>query len=152
MEKIHLLSELKVFVDRLSTTNYLTPRQIDELVAKFGEKPSVLTWGDYFQSETAQDHFDKTDGEFQRIVETIQFDILAAIMIYQNKDQGFFDTIENEYQKSLQKSEHDWTLQDEEYIHLGLLKSYYFHLGLENSVLSSEDHGWFKQFEMALAI
>lgn len=152
--KIKDLGFIKKFVDRLATRNYLPDEVIVEMEEKFGEKPSMVTWGDYFQSEIAEDHHPSTDEEFSRVINTVRFDLIAAKIIFQNKSEDFFSFVDEKYQLASQKLQQkdQCSLEDEEYIHLGLLKSYFENLGLKEAVLQEEDYQWFDQFSLARAM
>lgn len=142
---------MKKFVDRLAENTYLSTEELQAIEERFGTGPSVRTWGEYFQSEIAEDHFDKSDEEFARIVETIQFDLIAAILIFQNKNEQFLAEVESHYYEASQKTP-PLSLQDEEYLHLGLLQEYFEKLNLRQSKISEEDYEWFEKYGLAKAI
>lgn len=150
--KIQLLSGLKQFIDAIATKDYLDPENVKKLEAKYGEKPSVLTWGDFFQSDIAESHFDKDDKEFGLVVDTVRFDLIAAAMIFKNKGRDFFQFVEKNYLVALDKSS-EFTLspEEEEALHLGILMTYYNNLSINHDKIRVEDYDWFSQFSLAKA-
>ncbi len=150
LRKIRDLSEIRLFVDRLATKPYLPQEVQKEIFEKFGETPSMLTWGDYFQAELAEEHYQDSDEEFQKIVQTVRFDVIAAKLIFQNKDAEFLEFVDIQYQTASQKLHRQETItrEEEEFIHLGLLKGYFENLGLAAAQLMDSDHSWFNQFSL----
>jgi hypothetical protein len=150
--KIQMLARIKQFIDGKSNLNYLNEIQVQELTKKYHARPSVITWGDYFQSELAEDHHLKSDAEFEKIVQTVQFDIIASILIFQGKNENFLSHVDEQYRNVVRKSNNEpLSKEDQEAVHLGILKSYYLSMGLSDKNLDREDYDWFYQFSLQKA-
>lgn len=134
--------------ERLASRPYMAQDEIDGIVARFGVGPDVTTWGDFFAAETATDHWEKPDPEFERICETVIFDLVAAALIFSGKDAEFFATVMHEYENSVSKEKALRTADDEEKIHLGILAGYHTQMGLDKSRLSDDDMDFFESFSM----
>ncbi|MES0489967.1 MAG: hypothetical protein ABUK01_08255 [Leptospirales bacterium] len=146
VQKIELLASLKEYVDRVSGTTYLPEVELVKMEEQFGVKPDIITWGDYFQSQVAGDHWEKTDAEFEKISETIYYDLVASVMIFEKKGDDFINDIETQYYRICEKEQEDMTPEDQEIYHLKILKDYYTMMQLRISAFSSEDFDFFKQY------
>ena len=149
-KKIELLAVLKTFIDRLAGRNYLSDTELGRLEEKFGVKPDIISWGDYFQSRLAGEHWEKSDTEFEKIIETVHFDVIASIMIFSQKEPYFLSMIEKEY--DLAAAEESHTPEQEEAIHLGVLLNYYKNMSLKLSALEPEDVKFFEQYTSDIVI
>lgn len=141
--KIRNLVNIKKMADRLAQKPFLADDEVDQLVEKFGVKPDVITWGDYFQTEIAFQHWEKPDHEFEKVVQTVSFDLIAATMIFSGKDNAFREQTRSEYHEALH---HSSNAKKEESLHMGILLEYYEQLGLEMNNLTNDDFNYFEQF------
>lgn len=144
--KILELLRLKEIVDRFATVHYVPEEQAAELEKRYGARPDILTWGDYFQTEIASRFFDLQDDDFLRIIDTVRFDLISAVMIFQGKSPDFFEKIEEEAINAWDISREEWSENEEEAVHLQILSKYYAELGLKSCILSEEDRQWFEGF------
>ncbi|MFN3605081.1 MAG: hypothetical protein ACK4UJ_10260 [Leptonema sp. (in: bacteria)] len=142
---IHLI-ELKELVDRYAQIPFISQEEIEQLEAKYGAKPEIQTWGDYFQTEVASRFFSYSDEDFEKIISTIHFDIISSILIFKNKTIEFKNKIKEEalILNGLEKEQ--LTDEDEQILHLSILLQYYEEMGLENVELTKEDMEWFETF------
>ena len=148
-ERIRRLIELKKTVNRLAQTPYITSIKTKDQRKKFGSvlaNLSVSTWGDYFQVETVFMHYDLSDQEFFRVIDTIYFDLIAAVKIFRRKPQFFLDTVLKEGLAAYEKPESSWDEMMLEQVHLYILLRYYQNMGLENAILNRKDELWFQSF------
>lgn len=144
--KIADLIRVRAIVERFATKPYLSQSEVAELVAKFGTTPDVITYADYFQTELAGRYFQVADAEFSRIVDTVRFDLIAALKIFKGKPQAFFDAALAGGELAYSVDQGSWTVEQEEAAHLFVLCNYYRDLGLEHCVLSKTDSEWFDGF------
>jgi hypothetical protein len=151
IERINNLIYIKTFIDRISTKRYIEDDAAQELEKKYGVRPNIITWGDYFQTEMATSLMVVSDEEFNRALATLKFDMAASWTIFCEKDQAFFDWVENTYQEITQAKSGDYTEEEEEILHLRILMEYYVNLGLSNNFTAAE-MGWFAGFEQAEAM
>ncbi len=144
--KIVLLIELKELVEKYAQVPFIPENEIEELEKKYGAKPEIITWGDYFQTEVASRFFHYSDKDFEKIINTIHFDIISSILIFKNKSEEFKKKIkeENLILSGLEKEK--LTEEEEQLVHLGILLQYYEEMGLENAELDKEDREWFEYF------
>lgn len=150
--KIRNLIIIKNTVDRLSSVNYLSDEEVIDLEKKFNAKPDIITWGDYFQTEIASQHWEKDDNEFEKIIQTIEFDLIASSMIFHDKDEDFCRNVERSKYEAMGQNPADWSPEDEENYHLGILYDYYNQMGLRFEALSTRDFEYFEQFADKKAI
>lgn len=144
--KIAELIRLKETVDRFATKNYVSDEQYQVLVDKYGTGPDIVTWGDYFQTETASEYFDTADADFSTIIDTIRFDLISAVKIFQGKSEAFHEGVKENGLEVYGMPRTEWTETEEEKAHLYILLNYYYELGLERTQLSAEDEAWFEGF------
>lgn len=144
--KLLNLLELKCVVDRIAVSFYASQKEVLELEARFGEKPDIISWGDYFQTEIASRYFDEADLEFDKICKTIRFDLIAAVRIFQNKPDEFLQMVEREGHQVRGISQDLWTDKMSEDAHLMVLLEYFKDLELSRAVLTAEDNDWFESF------
>jgi len=145
-QKIELLASLKEYVDRISGTTYLPELELIKIEKQFGVKPDIITWGDYFQTQVASDHWEKSDADFEKITETIYYDLVASVMIFEKKEDAFINDIETQYYQICEKKQDEMSPEDQEIFHLKILKDYYIHMKLKISAFSNEDFDFFKQY------
>lgn len=144
--KIAQLLRLKEFVDSYATRNYVSDEELQSLLDRFGVEPDIITWGDYFQTEVASLHFNLNDKDFATIVDTIRFDLISAIKIFDCKPSAFFDECENEGRAAYGIPREAWTQLHEEQAHLYILSRYFRELGLRREAVSATDEDWFQGF------
>ncbi len=145
-KKIVALLELKEMVEKFASVPFIPEEEVKELEKKYGTKPEILTWGDYFQTEIASRYFYYSDEDFLKIIDTIRFDIISSIMIFKNKSEEFKKRIKEESLIINGLEKEQLTEEDEQILHLSILLQYYEDMGLENSTISKEDMEWFENF------
>jgi len=148
--KVERLIFLKKLVDKVASKPYIPESEVKKIESKFGVKPDVITWGDYFQTHIATEHWEKSDKEFITIVETIYFDLVAAVMIFTNKGGAFFSDLEEAFRKSTEQEKTG--LEDEEINHLHILMTYYNEMGLRMSAFENKDFDFFRQYSQEQAV
>ncbi len=144
--KISELVRLKETVERFASCPYVSNDEIANLEQRYGAKPSIITWGDYFQTEIASRHFALNDQEFSRIIDTIRFDLIAALKIFQNKPKLFFKMVQEDGLAVQAKPQDTWTPEDEQKAHMYILAQYFIEMGLEEMELKPIDEKWFENF------
>jgi len=144
--KVKELIFLKKLIDKVASRPYLPDVELEKIVSRFGVKPDILTWGDYFQTQVAGEHWEKDDADFETIIKTIYFDIVASAMIFTRKSPSFFTEIENSYMEVCAKEKEMLDEQDEEVLHLHILKNYFEEMEIRMSALSEEDFDFFKTY------
>ncbi|TFH41843.1 MAG: hypothetical protein E4G96_04700 [Chrysiogenales bacterium] len=151
VERVNALICIKEFIDRISGKNYIGEETARDIEKKYGVRPNVISWGDYFQTEMATSLLVLTDEEFDRALETLKFDMVAAWIIFSGKGPAFFEWVDNANEAAigLNRSEHGE--EEEEIFHLKILKDYYTDLGIENKFNESEME-WFVSFQEPKAI
>ncbi|MCS7206265.1 MAG: hypothetical protein NZ853_11275 [Leptospiraceae bacterium] len=144
--KIVALLNLKEFVDKYAKVPYISEEEVQFLEQKYGAKPDIITWGDYFQTEIASRFFYQSDEDFEKIIETIKFDIISSILIFKNKSEEFKNKIKEEalVLKGLEKEK--YTDEEETILHLEILLQYYEEMGLSMADIFDEDYEWFYSF------
>ncbi len=150
--KIELLIILKKFIDRLAGRNHLSEEELLKLESQYGVRPDVVTWGDYFQTRVASDHWEKTEDEFEKIMETIHFDIIASVLIFTGKDGKFTQSIEERCNEIELDPNETISPEDEEQLHLGILLNYYREMQLDIASLEKADFNFFEQYSSERAI
>jgi len=149
--RINSLIYIKTFIDRISAKKYIDEEAAQELQKKYGVRPNIITWGDYFQTEMATSLMVIPDEEFKRALATLKFDMAASWTIFCQKDEAFFEWVENTYQEITHAKSDNYTEEEEEILHLRILMEYYTNLGLVNNFTEAEMK-WFSGFEEAEAI
>jgi hypothetical protein len=144
--KIVSLLELKEMVDRIAPGPRVSETEAAALEARFGARPEIITWGDYFQTEIASRYFDLTDEEFERICDTVHFDLISAIMIFRGKSEEFRQAVREEALVVAGLDPALRTENEKQAEHLGILLQYYEEMNLEQAELSEEDQAWFEGF------
>lgn len=143
--KLTQLIALKEFIDRLAQNNYVSEDVVSDMVSKYGVKPGIVTWGDYFQTELAYDSVDYTDEEFLRVITTVKFDIMSSYEIFSTQGYEFFDWIEDNFKTIIEKENVDYTEEEQEVLHLKILKDYYINMNLENK-FTEDEVSWYSSF------
>lgn len=150
--KIRNLIVLKKVVERLATKPYVSADTVAELEQTYGEAPDIITWGDYFQTEVASDHWQKDDEEFETIMQTITFDLIAAVLIFHNKGAEFINFVREQSTEAMVKDREAITDDDREKIHLDVLLGYFQQMGLSKDKLTDQDFAYFEQFASQKAV
>lgn len=141
-----LLIRLQETVNRFAGTAYIAATDVAKLEERYGAKPSIATWGEYFQVETAYSFIGLSEKDSTRIVDTIYYDLIAAIKIFQGKAKSFGEDIGATVPALYARPRDSWTEEDAEQAHLYVLWQYYQELGLTATELSYEDNCWFSNF------
>ncbi len=145
-KKIVALIELKELVEKYSQVPFISEEEILQIQEKYGARPEIITWGDYFQTEVASRYFYLSDEDFIKIVNTIHFDLISSILIFKNKSEEFKKRIKEEalILNGLEKEQ--ITEEDEQILHLSILLQYFEEMGLEKATVSKEEMDWFQSF------
>lgn len=146
--KLRNLLAVARLAERLAARPYLAQSELDGIVARFGVEPDVTTWGDFFAAEIATDHWEKSDADFERICETVLFDLIAAALVFSTRGAAFAHDAVREYQETLSKETGLRSAEDEEKIHLGILAGYHVQMGLDKSRLDDDDMDFFETFSV----
>jgi len=149
--KMKCLLLVKEFIDRISTTKYLEEKIVNKIIETHNTKPSVITWGDYFQTELAFDLQFEADKDFIRAVETVKYDIISSYEIFSKKNELFFEWVEYNYNEKELKKDLFSKDEVEEARHLNILKDYYNSLKIQNNFTSNE-LSWYNNFKEAVAV
>lgn len=144
--KIAELIRLKEVADRFATCKYVSEEELAVLIEKFGTGPDILTWGDYFQTEVGSEYFAHTDDDFATIVDTVRFDLISAVKIFQGKPEKFLNQVHDDGMAVYGMPRDQWTPVEEEQAHLYILLNYFRELGMHATMLSAEDDSWFEGF------
>lgn len=151
IERIHCLIHIKEFIDRVSGRDYLSMDDLAKLEQRYGVIPDVATWGDYFQAELGTTFREMSDKIFFGAVDTVKFDMISSFLIFEGKDDLFFNWIEEAYCNVVSVENEKFTDEEQEIIHLKILKDYYIDLGLRNRFTEAEMM-WHSSFSEAMAI
>ncbi|WCL48861.1 hypothetical protein [Leptospira sp. GIMC2001] len=146
--KILGLIHLKSLVDSYATKPFVENEKLEEIKAKFGVYPDIISWGDYFQTEIASRYFDETDERFKTILETIRFDLVSANLIFAGKPDNFRDRVRSEALISKSIDSYLWSFENEENVHLEILLDYYENLGLGEKPLPTSERIWYEGFDL----
>ncbi len=137
---------IKELIDRIATSKFVDDSAIVELQKKYGVRPDIVTWGDYFQSQMAVVFRDKSEAEFIRAVETVKFDMISSYLIFSEKGPEFFEWVRDSFYAILMDG-HDYTSEDEEEIkHLKILMDYYTEIGIADRFTEAE-MSWYSTFK-----
>ena len=146
--KIKELIFIKKFIDRLAVKPYINDETLVKIKHKFGVLPDITTWGDYFQTEIATEHWEKTDYEFYKIIQTVIYDIIISAMIFYKKDEQSIEQFTKFKWLALGGSLHETFESNEELDHFNILFSYYENMGLDLSLLQKEDFIFLSKFRL----
>ncbi|MDH5720319.1 MAG: hypothetical protein OEZ13_06805 [Spirochaetia bacterium] len=150
--KIKNLILIKKFIDRMADKLFLPEEEIAKIEKKYGVKPDLQSWGDYFQIEIMRDHHKKTDEEFEKIIQTVIFDVIASILIFTGKQKNFIDHIKERQLEASLKNSQELTADDEESLHMGILLQYFQEMGLSIDNMTREDFTFFEEFSTKQAM
>ncbi|MBN2039629.1 MAG: hypothetical protein JW864_06285 [Spirochaetes bacterium] len=151
MSKIHCLISVKEFIDRISTSKYLEDHIIEKIEQKYNTRPAVTSWGDYFQTELAYDLQFKSDEDFYKAVDTVKYDIMSSYEIFANKNDFFFEWVENNYNEMESGRDNVSEEEYEEAFHLNILKDYYSSMKITDK-FTKEERCWYNNFKDAKAV
>jgi hypothetical protein len=148
MHSIRELISIKEFIDRVSTKKYIIDDTSDLIMSRLGTAPDIITWGDFFQSDLAMVATTSEKEEFDRIIGTVRFDIMSAWDIFSSASPELVIWIR---EKSAEltgsgKEVSQYTEEEQEMFHLGILHDYFFDLGINGNFYESElmwYHGFF---------
>jgi hypothetical protein len=149
--RIKCLLVIKEFIDRISTTKYLEDNIVMKIVEVHKTRPSVITWGDYFQTELAFDLQGESDEDFIKAVETVKYDVISSYEIFSGKDESFLEWVENNYNEKESEKENISKDEYEEALHLNILKDYYNSLKISDNFTANE-LSWYNNFSEAVAV
>lgn len=151
IERVKSLIYIKTFIDRISTKNYIEEESARELERKYGVRPNIVTWGDYFQTEIATSLAVLSDEEFNKALDTLKFDMVAGWFIFCEKERDFFEWVDATHEEIIRAKDSGYTQEEEEILHLKILKEYYVNLGLVNNFTDAEMQ-WFNGFQEAKVV
>lgn len=143
--RIAALVRLRSMVDGMAGSQYVSDSDAAALQARYGALPEIRTWGDYFQTEIASAHFDKTDDEFDQVISTVRFDIIASALIFEGKPAEFLNAVQAEA-LAAHGSAQPWNEAQEEAVHLDILRTYFLNMNLSTAAISAQDRSWFEDF------
>lgn len=146
--RIAMLVRLREMVDSMAGSSWVSDAEAEELKSKFGAYPEIRTFGDYFQTELASAHFDRTDEDFEKILSTVRFDLIAAALIFDGKPASFLERVQSEA-LAARGSDAAWTEEQEEAVHLDILRGYFENMKLSARKISAVDRTWFEGFARA---
>lgn len=140
ISKMKSLIHLKEFIDRISTNEYISRKTVQSIENRYGEIPDVITWGDYFQTELAMSSLTMNDEDFDKTVDTIRFDVMAAWDIFSSNTIEFQHWVDEMSQKIwiLGKEDDNHSEEEREIVHLKILLDYYNDLGINGNFYESE--------------
>lgn len=151
MEKLSELIYVREFVDRNSTKMYISTDDADELKRKYGVRPNIITWGDYFQAELGTTLAQLDIDEFRRAIDTVRYDIISSHQIFEGKDSNFFEWVDTSYMEIQISEKIEFSEEEEDIIHLKILKDYYVDMGIVPNFTEAEMQ-WYQGFREAAAM
>jgi len=146
--KVKVLMEIKQIVDRFSSKLFADETLQIKLAEQYGQKPDIVTWGDYFQTEVASRFFLEPESSLERIRDTIRFDLISAHLIYSGKPEFYKDSVRSEALVSKGIDASLWSKEEEENQHLDILLDYFENMGLGEKPLSVQDRAWYEGFQL----
>jgi len=151
IERMQTLIHIKDFIDRISGRDYISMDDLAKLRERYGVIPDVATWGDYFQAELGTTFREMSDEIFFRAIDTVKFDMISSYRIFEGKDDVFFGWIEDAYGDIVSMKSEAFSEEEQEIIHLKILKDYYIDLGIKN-VFTEAELMWHSSFGEAMAM
>jgi hypothetical protein len=142
---------IKEFIDRVSTRKYIEERDAAHLFTRYGVMPSIITWGDYFQTDLASSLQVLSDQEFEKVLDTVRFDIMSSHMIFSGKDKEFFTWVEDTHVRITIQPTHEYSEEEEEILHLKILMDYYVNMGIIDQFTEAEKQ-WYSSYRQAMAV
>lgn len=150
--KIHGLIRLKNFIDGYAGSGFVSADQEKEQKEKFGTTTDIKTWGDYFQTEIASRFHAATPEDFERILETVRYDVIAAILVFAGKPESFLNEAVQKGHLAIALPEEEWSAEDREDAHLGILAQYFVDMKLDGAEVKAQDLEWFDRFARAAEV
>ena len=150
VSRLHSLIYIKEFIDRIASKKYLETKDVESLKKQYGVSPNIVTWGDYFQTELASSLLKLSDEEFEKALATIKFDMISSYIIFSEKEKDFFEWIERN-RNAIDEEKELLSEEEEEIIHLKILKDYYIDLGILDN-FTPEERMWYNSFSEAVAM
>lgn len=144
--KIAELIRLRHIVDSYAKAPYVTEEEAARLTEKYGAAPDILAWSDYFQTEVGSRYFMVADEEFAKVVDTVRYDLISAVLIFQGKSAAFLQEVEQNGLIARSMDPATWNEAEEEAAHLYILKEYFLNMGLETAIIPQADLDWFNTF------
>jgi len=151
IERIKCLIHIKEFIDRISGRDYLSMEDLTKLEQRYGVIPDVATWGDYFQAELGTTFREMSDDIFFSAIDTVKFDMISSYLIFEGKEESFYNWIEDTFYNIVSDEVESYSDEEQEIIHLKILKDYYIDLGLKNRFTEAEMI-WHSSFKEAAAM
>ncbi|MFC1669617.1 hypothetical protein ACFL20_04440 [Spirochaetota bacterium] len=151
MRRVNDLIFIKEFIDSISKNDFVELESVDDIKNKFGVKPNIITWGDYFQTEMASSLIDLSDDEFAKAVDTLKYDVISSYRIFSENSTDFLDWVENNFLEIVAENKQDLTEEEQEVIHLKILKDYYLNLGISGN-FSKSLMKWYNSFSESMAM
>lgn len=149
--RLNELIYIRDFINRISSRNYIDDDALKSIEEKFGVKPDIITWGDFFQAEMATTLKNAGDEEFFKASETVKFDMISSYLIFRNKGPEFFEWVDNSFSLITSKDQSEPAEDESEIIHLRILMDYYVELRINGNFTEAELK-WHSSFNQALAI
>lgn len=149
--QMHDLIEIKEFIDRVSTREYVSPEEQEVIYNKLGVYPTLLTWGDYFQSDLALYGRNSSDDEFSTVVDTIKFDVMSSHSLFSGNKREFADWIEASYLLYNELDPEKMSEDEQEIMHLKILKDYFYNMGIVDNFTEAEKQ-WYMSFRQEKAV
>jgi len=151
MRRIDSLIYIKEFVDRVASQHYVDEETAESLVKRYGVTPDIITWGDYFQVEMATAMMNHSDDEFSKAVETVRFDVISSYIIFSTQNDDFIKWIDQQYLTVSTRDTEELSEEDEEILHLKILRDYYNDMAIVNNFTDAE-MDWYGDFTEASAM
>lgn len=151
MKRVRELIDLKEFIDRISSKQYINEKDVYTLVKRFGVMPNIVTWGDYFQTDLASVLQIVSDEEFDRILDTIRFDIISSYIIFCEKNDDFFQWVNTMHATITSSKADGFNEEEEEILHLKILMDYYLNMGIIDNFTEAEMQ-WYYAYGEAQAV
>ena len=151
IDEIEALIEIRKFINRTSSRDYIDNGLVDSLKIRYGTAPVVTTWGDYFQTEIA---YGKINGEIvniQSAVDTVKFDIMSSHVIFSGKGISFHEWIESRYEEAMNNPSAMKEEEIEEALHLKILRDYHVTLGI-TGVFTAAEEMWYNAYKEDVAV
>jgi len=150
-ERVEHLIFIKEFIDSIASKMYLGESDVNAIYNRYGVKPNIVTWGDYFQTEMASTLLKVSDEEFIGALDTVKFDVMSAWEIFSNKDAEFFEMVDQWYYSLLGLDPAEYTEEEDEILHLKILKDYFVDMGITDKFTESMKL-WYHSFAESAAI
>lgn len=145
--KIDALISLKEFIDRISGSTFTPEEEVKKLEAKFGVKPDIITWGDYYQVNVATANWEKSDEAFLDICDEFRFELIhSTSLFYEITDEEIISTVRADQTEAQQKDSSERSARDGESIYIGNLLTYFENMQLRGDLISQDDIQFFLDY------